>query len=264
MRQSAARPAMQAVRLGDSGSGGSGRLESAASVEGGGARGDSASEAGRGNGADAGVWHDAAKPLVAVARNDGGGSGCGDWLEGRRRAAAGDVCSQAEAIRGHNRGPPNASLPALTWSLCHCRCPYWPPIARVSTCVEVRPPTGSVQSRVKSSAELEEEMLANIPKFRARPFNKKEFHLKTMVRATRHADTCSRKLLQWGLSGARAGEKFNPLPALPWSLRRCRCPYWPPIARVSTCVVVSESYATCRHMFSEASSVGTVRGEKFS
>ncbi|BAF08620.1 Os02g0326500, partial [Oryza sativa Japonica Group] len=36
-----------------------------------------------------------------------------------------------------------------------------------------RPPTGSVQSRVKSSAELEEEMLANIPKFRARPFNKK-------------------------------------------------------------------------------------------
>ncbi|XP_015694892.2 protein TPX2 isoform X2 [Oryza brachyantha] len=66
--------------------------------------------------------------------------------------------------------------------------------------------------RVKSSAELEEEMLAKIPKFRARPFNKKiaeapsfpplprkapqlpefnEFRLKTMERATRHADTCS-------------------------------------------------------------------------
>ncbi|KAK3125092.1 hypothetical protein QOZ80_7BG0599870 [Eleusine coracana subsp. coracana] len=66
--------------------------------------------------------------------------------------------------------------------------------------------------RVKSSAELEEEMLAKIPKFRARPFNKKiaeapvfpplprktpqipefnEFHLKTMERATRHTDTCS-------------------------------------------------------------------------
>ncbi|GJN13123.1 hypothetical protein PR202_ga31459 [Eleusine coracana subsp. coracana] len=61
--------------------------------------------------------------------------------------------------------------------------------------------------RVKSSAELEEEMLAKIPKFRARPFNKKiaeapvfpplprqtpqEFHLKTMERATRHADTSS-------------------------------------------------------------------------
>uniref|UniRef100_A0A0A9DGC2 TPX2 central domain-containing protein n=1 Tax=Arundo donax TaxID=35708 RepID=A0A0A9DGC2_ARUDO len=66
--------------------------------------------------------------------------------------------------------------------------------------------------RVKSSAELEEEMLAKVPKFRARPFNKKiaeapalpplprktpqvpkfnEFHLKTMERATRNADTCS-------------------------------------------------------------------------
>ncbi|KAL6657984.1 hypothetical protein ACP70R_005764 [Stipagrostis hirtigluma subsp. patula] len=66
--------------------------------------------------------------------------------------------------------------------------------------------------RVKSSTELEEEMLAKIPKFRARPFNKKiaeapafpplprkpaqapkfnEFHLKTMERATRHADSCS-------------------------------------------------------------------------
>ncbi|PAN14095.1 hypothetical protein PAHAL_2G383800 [Panicum hallii] len=66
--------------------------------------------------------------------------------------------------------------------------------------------------RVKSTAELEEEMLAKIPKFRARPFNKKiaeapsfpplprktphvpefnEFHLKTMERATRYADTCS-------------------------------------------------------------------------
>ncbi|KAF8669525.1 hypothetical protein HU200_051328 [Digitaria exilis] len=66
--------------------------------------------------------------------------------------------------------------------------------------------------RVKSSAELEEEMLAKIPKFRARPFNKKiaeapkfpplprkppqvpefnEFHLKTMERATRYMDTCS-------------------------------------------------------------------------
>ncbi|KAJ1291031.1 hypothetical protein BS78_02G288300 [Paspalum vaginatum] len=66
--------------------------------------------------------------------------------------------------------------------------------------------------RVKSSAELEEEMLAQIPKFRARPFNKKiaeapsfpplprktpqvpafnEFHLKTMERANRNADTCS-------------------------------------------------------------------------
>uniref|UniRef100_A0A3B6AWT7 TPX2 central domain-containing protein n=1 Tax=Triticum aestivum TaxID=4565 RepID=A0A3B6AWT7_WHEAT len=66
--------------------------------------------------------------------------------------------------------------------------------------------------RMKSSSELEEEMLAKIPKFRARPFNKKiaeapsfpplprtapqlpefnEFHLKTMERVSRHADTCS-------------------------------------------------------------------------
>lgn len=65
---------------------------------------------------------------------------------------------------------------------------------------------------VKSSAELEEEMLAKIPKFKARPLNKKilqgpslaalprstplppefhEFHLKTMERASQHAETSS-------------------------------------------------------------------------
>lgn len=63
--------------------------------------------------------------------------------------------------------------------------------------------------RAKSSAELEEEMLAKIPKFKARPFNKKileapslpvpaktspqitvfqEFNLKTMARATQHSE----------------------------------------------------------------------------
>ncbi|CAA7035164.1 unnamed protein product [Microthlaspi erraticum] len=66
--------------------------------------------------------------------------------------------------------------------------------------------------RVKSSAELEEEMLAKIPKFKARPVNKKimaapalpapqrstphlpefqEFHLQTMARASQHAETSS-------------------------------------------------------------------------
>ncbi|ONK65538.1 uncharacterized protein A4U43_C07F38130 [Asparagus officinalis] len=66
--------------------------------------------------------------------------------------------------------------------------------------------------RIKSSAELEEEMLAKIPKFKARPVNKKileapslpslvrsmpqppefkEFHLKTMERANQHAETSS-------------------------------------------------------------------------
>nr|CAD1840952.1 unnamed protein product [Ananas comosus var. bracteatus] len=66
--------------------------------------------------------------------------------------------------------------------------------------------------RVKSSEELEQEMLAKIPKFKARPFNKKileapslpalprsnpqppefqEFHLRTMERAIRHAETSS-------------------------------------------------------------------------
>ncbi|XP_010260277.1 PREDICTED: protein TPX2-like isoform X2 [Nelumbo nucifera] len=65
-------------------------------------------------------------------------------------------------------------------------------------------------TRVKSTAELEEEMMANIPKFKARPLNKKileaptlpalprstpqlpefqEFHLKTMERANQHAET---------------------------------------------------------------------------
>ncbi|WOL15169.1 protein TPX2-like isoform X5 [Canna indica] len=66
--------------------------------------------------------------------------------------------------------------------------------------------------RIKSSAELEEEMLAKIPKFKARPLNKKifeaptlpavprsvpqapvfeEFHLKTMERANLYAETSS-------------------------------------------------------------------------
>ncbi|KAL0926738.1 hypothetical protein M5K25_002983 [Dendrobium thyrsiflorum] len=66
--------------------------------------------------------------------------------------------------------------------------------------------------RIKSSAELEEEMLAKMPRFKARPLNKKileasslpilprstpqppdfhEFHLKTMERANRHAETAS-------------------------------------------------------------------------
>nr|BAD62435.1 hypothetical protein [Oryza sativa Japonica Group] len=85
----AAKRAAATARLGVARSGAKRWLESAAAVEGGSARGDGASEAGRGNGADAGVRHDAAKPLVAVARNGGGGSGCGDRLEGRRRAAAG-------------------------------------------------------------------------------------------------------------------------------------------------------------------------------
>ncbi|CAL9764673.1 unnamed protein product [Musa acuminata subsp. burmannicoides] len=66
--------------------------------------------------------------------------------------------------------------------------------------------------RIKSSAELEEEMLSKIPKFKARPLNKKileaptfpalprsipqppvfqEFRLKTMERANQHAETSS-------------------------------------------------------------------------
>ncbi|KAJ4975961.1 hypothetical protein NE237_001067 [Protea cynaroides] len=66
--------------------------------------------------------------------------------------------------------------------------------------------------RVKSTAELEEEMMAKIPKFKARPLNKKileaptlpalprsvpqqpefqEFHLKTSERANQHAETAS-------------------------------------------------------------------------
>ncbi|MCD9560224.1 hypothetical protein HAX54_018723 [Datura stramonium] len=67
-------------------------------------------------------------------------------------------------------------------------------------------------TRVKSSAELEEEMMAKIPKFKAHPINKKileaptqpvlpkstpqlpefkEFHLETMERANKNADTTS-------------------------------------------------------------------------
>ncbi|XP_068654038.1 protein TPX2-like isoform X2 [Aristolochia californica] len=67
-------------------------------------------------------------------------------------------------------------------------------------------------TKMKSTAELEEEMLANMPKFKARPLNKKilaaptlpapprstphlpefqEFHLKTMERAAQHPETSS-------------------------------------------------------------------------
>ncbi|KGN43645.1 protein TPX2 [Cucumis sativus] len=67
-------------------------------------------------------------------------------------------------------------------------------------------------TKVKSSAELEEEMMAKMPKFKARPLNKKileapkvpavprstpqppefqEFHLETMARANQHADSAS-------------------------------------------------------------------------
>ncbi|KAL9666836.1 hypothetical protein QQ045_001179 [Rhodiola kirilowii] len=67
-------------------------------------------------------------------------------------------------------------------------------------------------ARVKSTAELEEEMMAKIPKFKARPVNKKileaatlpplprstahppefhEFHLQTMARANQHTETAS-------------------------------------------------------------------------
>ncbi|KAL3017341.1 hypothetical protein AAZX31_06G271800 [Glycine max] len=74
------------------------------------------------------------------------------------------------------------------------------------TSQRIRPP------RVKSSAELEEEMMAKIPKFKARPVNKKilqtatlppvprstpqlpefkEFHLETLARAHQNADTAS-------------------------------------------------------------------------
>ncbi|KAH7576964.1 hypothetical protein JRO89_XS01G0183400 [Xanthoceras sorbifolium] len=66
--------------------------------------------------------------------------------------------------------------------------------------------------KIKSTAELEEEMLAKIPKFKARPLNKKileapslpavqrsapqppefqEFHFETMARANQHAETSS-------------------------------------------------------------------------
>nr|AAV31296.1 hypothetical protein [Oryza sativa Japonica Group] len=103
------------ARLGVARSGAKRRLESAAAVEGGGARGDGASEAGRGNGADAGVRHDAAKPLVAVARNDGGGSGCGDRLEGRRRAAAGGEGRPDRAWERRSQGGNRRGSGVPTW-----------------------------------------------------------------------------------------------------------------------------------------------------
>ncbi|CAN1230995.1 Protein TPX2, partial [Linum perenne] len=45
--------------------------------------------------------------------------------------------------------------------------------------------------KIKSTAELEQEMLAKIPKFKARPVNKKEFHLETAARANHNAESAS-------------------------------------------------------------------------
>ncbi|KAL3355970.1 hypothetical protein AABB24_016900 [Solanum stoloniferum] len=97
-------------------------------------------------------------------------------------------------------------------------------------------------TRVKSSAELEEEMMAKIPKFKARPLNKKilevptlpalpkstpqlpefkEFHLQTMARANQNAETStvasieSTQSHQWKLSHLTAPKS----PVLKTSLR---------------------------------------------
>ncbi|XP_077253897.1 targeting protein for XKLP2 isoform X2 [Tasmannia lanceolata] len=100
-------------------------------------------------------------------------------------------------------------------------------------------------AKVKSTAELEEEMLANIPKFKARPVNKKileatslpalprstpqppefqEFHLKTMERAYHHAGTSSASVSSFVDSSCQNQGKFHRLtepktPLLETSLR---------------------------------------------
>ncbi|GFZ05643.1 targeting protein for XKLP2 [Actinidia rufa] len=106
-----------------------------------------------------------------------------------REPKAAPFVSMAEMMKKFQSNTREMSLPNLNNSFLHLR---------------------GFSVRVKSSAELEEEMMAKIPKFKARPLNKKiletpslpalprstphlpefqEFHLETMVRANHNAET---------------------------------------------------------------------------
>ncbi|KAG9439196.1 hypothetical protein H6P81_019361 [Aristolochia fimbriata] len=121
--------------------------------------------------------------------------------------------STAELVKKFQSDTRRIQLPPINKSLCQDETERRqllkltrPQEPEFHTVQRVRP------TKVKSSAELEEEMLANMPKFKARPLNKKifeaptlpplprstpqlpefqEFHLKTMERAAQHTETAS-------------------------------------------------------------------------
>ncbi|XP_033517416.1 protein TPX2-like isoform X2 [Nicotiana tomentosiformis] len=117
--------------------------------------------------------------------------------------------STAEMMKKFHSSTREMSLPCISSSTPHRKPKLTltaPKEPEFETAQRVRPTT------VKSSAELEEEMMAKIPKFKARPLNKKlfeaptlpplpkstpqlpefkEFHLETMARANQNVETSS-------------------------------------------------------------------------
>ncbi|KAL7000424.1 Protein tpx2 [Sarracenia purpurea var. burkii] len=122
--------------------------------------------------------------------------------------------SMAEMMKKFQSNTRGISLPHMTESFSHDAPPI---VKRKPKLTLTRPKEPELETaqrvrsvRVKSSAELEEEMMAKIPKFKARPINKKileapslpalprsaphlpefqEFHLETMARANQNAET---------------------------------------------------------------------------
>ncbi|XP_041006375.1 protein TPX2 isoform X2 [Juglans microcarpa x Juglans regia] len=125
------------------------------------------------------------------------------------REPAKPFVSMAEMMKKFESSTRDLSLPPVNTSLSHMKTRLTltrPKDPELETAQRVR------SIRVKSTAELEEEMMAKIPKFRARPLNKKmleartlpaiprttpqppefqEFHLETMARANQNAESAS-------------------------------------------------------------------------
>ncbi|XP_050381912.1 protein TPX2 [Argentina anserina] len=125
------------------------------------------------------------------------------------REAVAPFVSMAEMMNRFQSSTRDLSLPHANGSLSHMKPKLTltrPKGPEFETSQRVR------SVKIKSAAELEEEMMAKIPKFKARPVNKKileapslpamsrstpqppefqEFHLETMVRANQNAETAS-------------------------------------------------------------------------
>ncbi|XP_052178024.1 protein TPX2 isoform X2 [Diospyros lotus] len=136
--------------------------------------------------------------------------------------AAVPFVSMAEMLRKFQSGTREMSLPPMKGSVSHEDAASM--AHRKPKLTLTRPKEPELETaqrirtvRVKSSAELEEEMMAKIPKFKARPLNKKildapslpapprssphvpefqEFHLETMVRANKNAETSTESASQ--------------------------------------------------------------------